>query len=127
VFCSQYHTALDEYGEPWKTAASTRCLVIGHYEFHLEYYSDHSWMSNVNGRYIIVKTRGGRKFRSVERDQETIPYPMYAIDFILDEDSDDIAIDLNVCPGVPLEVVNMVGRDVLQQSVADFCRERGLI
>lgn len=33
----------------------------------------------------------------------------------------------NCVIGVPVEVVNMVGRDVLQQSVADFCRSRRLI
>lgn len=125
-FCSEFIKGHDEHGREYTLSYSTRRLVIGDMVFFVDYQSEQSWMSNTDCTYKVRPLPRGKP-NPAARSRDTLPYPMYAIDFVIDEDSDDIAVDLNVCPGVPVEVVNMVGRDVLQQSVAEFCRSRGLI
>lgn len=104
---------------------SHRKLVVGMMVFHLRYTSD-SWMSNMNGDCRV----DSHTTHPVSRDNDLLPYPMYAVDYTRQESECDVTLthfDLNTCPFVPLEVVNMVGRDLLTASVADFCRERGLL
>lgn len=122
AFCSEY---LRPKNDGLKQAVSRRRLIMGYFECHLEYTSSTSWMSNVGGEYWIY-------VRPMElpglRKGDLLPYPMYAVDEVWNSDDDGhMAVDLNVCPGVPLEVVNAVGRDKLAESVARFCRDRGLI
>lgn len=115
-FCSEY--VQDEEGVGY----SRRMLVVGSWSFVLWYRSD-SWLSNVDGDCGVSPNHF-----SIQRDSHTLlPYPMFSVDFTHTADGLCHHFDLNTCPGVPLEVVNMVGRDVLTTSVADFCRERGLI
>lgn len=121
TFCSEYILPFREgYSQ------SSRKLVVGGYEFGIDYYSSASWMSNVDGTYRV---RCG--YFEVDRTRDALPYPMYAIDFVhtLDRggNSYDVAVDLNVAPGVPMDVVNLVGRDVLTASVRKVCEEFGLI
>lgn len=107
-------------------AFSTRRLVVGDLVFFVDYESRVSWMSNVGGEYKVRPLPTGGPLR-LNRDRDPVAYPMYAIDFLIVDGGDDIAVDLNTCPGVPVEAVNLVGRDVLTASVRDFCRRRGLI
>jgi hypothetical protein len=122
AFCSEF------VGDPdRRPSQSLRNLVIGGFTVNLTYQSDKSWASNVNGEFLI---HAQPICRPADRDEDLLPYPMYAVDMAKHEDSHNepwVAFDLNVCPGVPFEVVNAVGRDVLTESVARFCRYRGLI
>ncbi len=116
AFCSEY--VPDRFKEDG--SRSHRELVVGFHKFVIVYTSSQSWMSNVDGEYSV------EYHAPADRDHDLMPYPMYAIDSAIHQEA-FYHFDLNVCPGVPLEVVNMVGRDVLQQSVAKLCRDRGLI
>ena len=119
AFCSEYMPS-DIYHE--HKSCHLRHLIVGSFRFQLDYFSRTSWMSNIDGDFSIIQWWEPGDWN---RDKSLLNYPMFAVDFVGSER--DIAIDLNVCPGVPVEVVNMVGRDVLQKSVAEFCRSRGLI
>lgn len=118
TFCSEF------IGHPGPTSTSFRWLVVGSYAFHLVYRSDSSWMSNVGGTYDARPSWS--KDGKTDRATDLLRYPMYAVDYVSFGD-EDYAVDLNVCPGVPVEVVNMVGREVLRTSVEEFARERGLL
>lgn len=125
-FCSEYvpdNSCLVALAA--KQTVSHRKLVVGTRVFCLRYTSSY-WMSNVHGDCRV----DGHTTRPVSRDSDLLSYPMYAVDYTRQESEREVTLthfDLNTCPGVPLEVVNMVGRDVLTASVADFCRERGLL
>ena len=118
TFCSEF------VGPPGPPAASFRWLLVGSYAFHLVYRSDSSWMSNVDGTYDARPSWSENG--TTDRGKDLLIYPMYAVDYIAFGD-EDYAVDLNVCPGVPLDVVNLVGRDTLAASVSDFCKSRGLL
>jgi hypothetical protein len=120
AFCSEFIP--DSLNEENEKSNSRRILRVGRHEFVITYSSSGSWMSNVDGDYEVTNHR----FPRPGYHSDLLAYPMYAIDFVVNGD-DFVYFDLNTMPGVPVEVVNMVGRDVLQQSVADFCRSRGLI
>ena len=117
AFCVEYMPTQPPDGE---ASCSQRLLVVGSFAFELSYFSTSSWMSNVDGEFQLMNWNS-----SFDRSGDLLPYPMYAIDFV--GPLRDTAIDLNVCPLVPLEVVNLAGRDALAGSVAKFCRDRGLI
>lgn len=123
TFCSEYMPDdCDRYTDRDDGVVfSYRHLFVGSLRFHLRYESVASWMSNVNGQCNVLY--GPEEFG---RDTTILPYPMFAIDYTLCRDT-CYHFDLNTCPGVPLEVVNMVGRDVLTESVAKLCRDRGLV
>ena len=118
TFCSEYKPdALSTE----RSALSRRHLFVGGWLFGLHYKSSSSWMSNVDGGFLVLsKTK-------VNRGLSTIRYPMFSIDYTVDQAGDPFHFDLNTCPGVPLEVVNMVGRDVLTESVREVCVEIGLV
>jgi len=93
---------------------SNRLLFVGDYCFVLTYESGF-WQSNVNGEYRLEHAE------HVTRGQDLFRHPMYSIDFVHDPVSDeDFAVDLNVCPGVPLDVINRFGREALVQSLQEF-------
>ncbi len=123
TFCSEYLTP-----KPYMRGRSLRRLVVGRLLFEIDYASDASWMSNVDGSYSVR----GRAW-DANRASDLLRYPMYAIDLVggglqnADGEWEEFAVDLNVCPGVPLEVVNMVGRETLAESVSSFCHERGYL
>lgn len=122
-FCSEYvPDDLDD--DTVSTVHSHRELVVGDYRFILSYWSSSSWKSNVGGDCKLISRVPGR--RAMSDGDCLMPYPMYAVDYT-NHGEGFYHFDLNVYPGVPVEVVNMVGRGVLQDSVAAFCRERGLI
>lgn len=119
TFCSEF------VGDPdARPAKSHRILIIGYYEVHLKYRSDDHWQSNVGGEFHVYA--GPMQWEAL-RTRCVIPYPMFAVDQVVGDSGENVAVDLNTCPGVPTEVVNMVGREVLTESVAKFCRERGMI
>lgn len=47
-------------------------------------------------------------------------HPLFAVDYVRDRDGDIHALDLNVCPGVPREVINAVGRETLRESLKRY-------
>ena len=118
AFCSEYIPDSDSTDT---LAVTFRELHVGLWKFILRYESSKSWMSNVEGDYSVLTANDERWV-----SRQIIPHPMFSIDYTVSGD-DSVYFDLNVCPGVPVEVVNLVGRDVLQRSVADFCRSRRLI
>lgn len=127
TFCSEY---VPDDADGWRFKAETddkfpsqtyRHLFVGCVRFHLEYRSATSWMSNADGKCKVLYGP-----ETVARDGMVLSYPMFSIDYTIHEGF-VVHFDLNTCPGVPLEVVNAVGRDVLRESVAQFCRDRGLI
>lgn len=97
-----------------KQSRSKRFLVVGTTAFELEYYSETNWQSNVEGEFQLLNWNS-----NFGREADLFQYPMYAVDFVGIDGC--TAIDLNTCPGVPVEVVNLVGRDVLTESVRRFC------
>jgi hypothetical protein len=120
TFCSEF------IGDPdARPARSRRRLIVGHYEIHLDYASEASWMSNVDGDFRVY---AGPITWPGLRNTDLLRYPMYAVDQVWDDSEDErVAVDLNVNPYVPLEVVNAVGRDTLTKSVHDFCASRGFL
>lgn len=120
-FCSEYINH-----ETCFKSFTRRKLYVGRYEIHLNYTSHSSWMSNVDGEYEFYT--GPFSWPAI-RNHLSMTYPMFAIDFVRMSDMDDfdIAVDLNTCPGVPVEVVNLVGRDKLTESVREVAIEFGYI
>lgn len=108
LFASEY---LGEIGK--KPSVSLRTLWVGDYKAVIEYRSEVSWMSNVDGEYNVLSVRHAPE----ERARDLLRHPMYAIDFVR-----RVAVDLNVCPGLPREVVNAVGREELVRSYKEFVR-----
>lgn len=135
AFCSQYVPDSDGFennyeheGSTQKTSlwVSRRELWVGRWMVELKYTSRVSWMANVGGEYEVVvgPTPSEMRYR------ELIRYPMFAVDYTRvgdDWTSHDYHFDLNVCPHVPVEVVNAVGRETLRASIEDFCKSRGLL
>ena len=126
-FASEYkpdmadHDGTDDDDDGLGTlTVSWRELVVGKFKFVIKYTTRNSWMSNVDGDYEITH------HAPACRSADLLTYPMYAID---STDCDDrfYHFDLNTCPGVPLEAVNLIGRDVLTASVREVCVEWGLI
>jgi hypothetical protein len=108
-FCSRF---IDTHERP----KSSRVLRIGHFEFHLEYTSDDEWRSNVGDVTCTLL----RHF-DVSREYDLIRYPMYAVDTVHDPLHErNVAVDLNVCPGLPMDVINAVGRETLRESLRSF-------
>lgn len=123
VFCSEY---VPDIGSTDTVAVTYRELWVGNWRTTLRYASDSSWMSNVDGDFRVED----ESVLLVRKQRQLMPYPMFSVDYTqVGEfgDTEFFHFDLNVCPFVPLEIINMVGRDVLQKSVADFCRSRRLI
>lgn len=105
-FCTEF--VARTVTESW----SGRELKVGRYYFQLIYHSATGWRSNVDGTYEI------RRWGVDSRNLDLLRYPMYAVDLV-----NGFAIDLNVCPGVPFECVNAVGREALTESVRSFIGE----
>lgn len=133
TFCSEFILSRDEFNDDNKTAFSVRHLVVGHFFCVVDYQSSSSWMSNVDGTYEVrflppeMTKHFGHPVLKTTRANDLLRYPMYAVDFVVLDEGPDVAVDLNVCPGVPVEVVNAVGREVLRASLEDFCKSRGFI
>lgn len=111
-FCSEF------LGDPTRRpSVSLRTLWIGDYKATIEYRSEASWMSNVDGEYRVLSVHHAPE----ERSRDIIRLPMYAFDFV-EHRLRPVAVDLNACPGVPLEVINRVGREELVRSLKEFKR-----
>lgn len=111
-FCSEF------LGDPARRpSVSLRVLWVGEYKAVIEYRSAADWRSNVGGEFFVLSV--GRS--PEERSRDIIREPMYAVDFVSDPWR-TVAVDLNTCPGVPLEVINQAGREELVRSLKEFKR-----
>lgn len=93
-----------------RPARSLRHLFIGPHWFTGTYVSHESWMSNVEGDFSFSE----QSFRRPETC--LLPYGVCAVDVVLGGNG-AAAVDLNVCPGIPMEIINRHGR---QQLAADL-------
>jgi hypothetical protein len=82
-------------GDPNANGVSHRLLQVGPHRFWIEYRSNESWMSNVGD--------GSCETFAVEKGvgyHPHLPYPLFAIDFVLGKDMRQYAVDFNTAPGI---------------------------
>lgn len=118
VWCSEWVGESDRAKPDRTHSKTTRYLYVGTVQVEIRYESDRSWMSNVGGTFRVMPYQSNRDKRDLLR------YPLYAVDAVERADYPyGYALDLNVCPGVPLEVFNLVGLGNLQAAYASFVEE----